>query len=121
MEDVNMEPTHTTAAAGMANNASESKAPTNFKDHSDDGRPPSGQQAQQVPEPESLDSDEEESEEEVDPADQIEDFDWDGLHEKYHTAMNNASAQENALMQEFAQLMDVKNDPTPSSSLNHAS
>lgn len=52
------------------------------------------------------DAQEHDSDTDVDPAEQIDDFDWDFLHERYHDAMSSASAQELALMQEFAQLMD---------------
>ena len=91
-------------------NAGETQSPTNQRDSREEDRPPSGQQAQQAPivdTPEIKEDGDMDSDEDVDPADQIDDFDWNDLHEKYHIAMNKASAQEQALMQEFAQLMDV--------------
>lgn len=46
-------------------------------------------------------------EEEADPAVQIADFDWDDLHERYHDAIKKTSREEEALMQEWAGLMEV--------------
>lgn len=89
---------------------STTNAPTQPIDLSDDKRPPSGQQAKRPSEVEGPAQNEDEGaslEEDIDPADQIDAFDWDALHERYHEAMTNASAQEAALMQEFAQLMNV--------------
>ncbi|KAF1969030.1 hypothetical protein BU23DRAFT_478396 [Bimuria novae-zelandiae CBS 107.79] len=109
MPDAFKEPTHKSEPVEMAPTAGETPAPSKLKDPSDDDRPPSAQQAQQVPEEDAPEPDEgegETSEDDIDPAEQIEDFDWNKLHEKYHEAMNDASAQENALMVEFAQLMD---------------
>lgn len=48
-----------------------------------------------------------EEEEEEDPADKIADFDWDGLHERYHAAIDKCAENETKLMQEFESLMNV--------------
>jgi hypothetical protein len=49
----------------------------------------------------------EESEEEPDPAEQIEGFDWKELHDQYQQAIATASGEEAELMREWAKLMDV--------------
>lgn len=80
------------------------------KESGEENRPPSGQQTQQAAEVDELepsDSGTEDSEEDVDPADEIPTFDWDELHERYHQAMSTASTQEQELLNEFAQLMAV--------------
>ncbi|KAJ4989239.1 hypothetical protein SVAN01_05318 [Stagonosporopsis vannaccii] len=45
-------------------------------------------------------------EEEADPALRIADFDWGDLHERYHDAIKKSSREEEALMQEWASLME---------------
>lgn len=44
----------------------------------------------------------------LDPVEQIPAFDWQQLHESYHYAMNEASKEEAAMLQEYAALMDVR-------------
>ncbi|KAF1932478.1 uncharacterized protein M421DRAFT_417198 [Didymella exigua CBS 183.55] len=42
----------------------------------------------------------------ADPAQQIRDFDWQDLHERYHTTINRCSQDEADLMEEWAKLME---------------
>jgi hypothetical protein len=50
---------------------------------------------------------EDESDSDVDPADRIEDFDWDQLYERYQSQMDTLSGEEAALMEEWTKLMHV--------------
>jgi hypothetical protein len=69
-------------------------------------RPPSAQQIQR--EDDASEEDEEElAEEELDPATQIVDFDWDALHHKYHAAMDTCHVEEGQLAEEWESLMNV--------------
>ncbi|UPX11781.1 uncharacterized protein EKO05_0002369 [Ascochyta rabiei] len=45
--------------------------------------------------------------EDTDPAMQIAGFDWNGLHERYHAAIDGCSQEEAALMEEWSNLMKV--------------
>lgn len=45
--------------------------------------------------------------EDTDPAHEIESFDWEDLHQRYHDAIKQSSAQENDLMEEWSSLMNV--------------
>lgn len=45
--------------------------------------------------------------EEADPSAQIANFDWDDLHQRYHDAIKDCSAEEARLMQEWESLMKV--------------
>lgn len=47
------------------------------------------------------------SDEDADPAEPIADFDWQGLHEEYHAAINQCSQEEAELMHEWSGLMEV--------------
>lgn len=110
MADKNNDQHHGNEPAETAANTVGTRAPSIPNNPSEDDHPPSGQQTQELAEMNILPSDdaqEHDSDTDVDPAEQIDDFDWDFLHERYHDAMSSASAQELALMQEFAQLMDV--------------
>jgi hypothetical protein len=111
MEDVKSDQAHKAEHAEKASKPEETRAPSVVsKDPTQEEHPPSAQQAHQAPELDRLEpgqSEADDSEDDVDPADQIMDFDWDELHERYHQTINNASAQEQELMQEFAQLMEV--------------
>ena len=42
-----------------------------------------------------------------DPEDRIEDFDWDGLHQRYHAKMGGIAETEQGIMDEFGRLCDV--------------
>jgi hypothetical protein len=69
-------------------------------------RPPSAQQIQR--EGDASDEDEEELKgEELDPAVQIANFDWDALHHKYHAAMDTCHTEEGQLADEWDSLMNV--------------
>ncbi|KAL5459145.1 hypothetical protein PMIN06_002996 [Paraphaeosphaeria minitans] len=112
MADIEEDQTHKAERADNAPNAEEARAPNLPKDPTEDVRPPSAQQAQQVPEAEHPEPGEEEdydSEDDADPADEIVDFDWEGLHERYHEAISTASAQEQDLLQEFTKMMNYFN------------
>jgi hypothetical protein len=68
-------------------------------------RPPSAQQLQR---PEDEDDHEDDSDGiDSDPAETITDFDWDGLHQRYHNAMQDCHEQEAELAQEWESLMEV--------------
>ncbi|KAJ4314209.1 hypothetical protein N0V94_006567 [Neodidymelliopsis sp. IMI 364377] len=45
--------------------------------------------------------------EDLDPAAQIVDFDWDDLHQRYHVKINACHEEEFELMQEWESLMEV--------------
>lgn len=45
--------------------------------------------------------------EDADPADQINPYDWDQLHQRYHNAINECNREEKELMDEWASLMEV--------------
>jgi hypothetical protein len=45
--------------------------------------------------------------EDNDPADEIEHFDWEGLHGRYHDAIKQFNDEEDRLMGEWANLMEV--------------
>jgi hypothetical protein len=45
--------------------------------------------------------------EDADPADQINPFDWDQLHQRYHDTINECNREEKELMDEWAGLMEV--------------
>jgi hypothetical protein len=74
----------------------------------DTERPPSAQQLQRD-EDERADQTDEESDEETDadPAEKIDDFDWDDLHHRYEVAMQKCYAQEGDLAEEWGTLMNV--------------
>jgi hypothetical protein len=94
-------------AAG-ANADAAARPPVIRDDSGETERPTSAQPRGNAATSEQLTADEkQEPGEEVDPADKIEDFDWEELHERYHQAIDTASQEEAALMQEWKQLMDV--------------
>jgi hypothetical protein len=74
----------------------------------DSERPPSAQRANQNGngEPPHV-KDEEETEDELNPAAKIEDFDWDHLADRYHMAIKQCEQNEDELMQEWGNLMNV--------------
>ncbi|KAJ4345792.1 uncharacterized protein N0V89_011927 [Didymosphaeria variabile] len=107
MPDAKGDETLEAKPAENAHTAEETRAPSIPKGSTEEARPPSAQHAQQTPEVDNLESsDIEEEESDVDPADEIEAFDWDELHERYHRAIGTATEQEQELLHEFAQLMD---------------
>ncbi|KAF2636620.1 hypothetical protein P280DRAFT_472848 [Massarina eburnea CBS 473.64] len=61
---------------------------------------------EEVEEEEEEEDDEEEEEEDWNAADPVAEFDWEGLHRRYHEVINNASEEEAALMEEWNQLMN---------------
>lgn len=67
---------------------------------------------------EEVSEEEEEEEEDVDPSERIVDFDWDGLHHRYHEAINRCQGEEAELMQEWESLMAVLPPFSSSSSSN---
>ena len=72
-------------------------------------RPPSAQQAQHNDHDSAdAESESEDEDEESEPADRIDDFDWEDLHHRYHEAMKNCHGEEAALMEEWENLMDVR-------------
>jgi len=74
----------------------------------DTERPPSGQRVHQHVEDNPLSENEEEVEEvEADPGVKIEEFDWDELSERYHKEIAKCEENEDALSQEFEDLMNV--------------
>jgi hypothetical protein len=50
---------------------------------------------------------EDESDSDVDPADRIEDFDWNHLYERYQSQMDTLSGEEAVLMEDWMKLMNV--------------
>jgi hypothetical protein len=71
-------------------------------------RPPSAQRTQDQVEEQTDANDEEQSEDEdSDPAEKIENFDWDELHARYHEAIKKCHGEEADLMQEWESLMAV--------------
>jgi hypothetical protein len=93
-------------------NSQASQAAHQRTDSGDTERPPSGQQNH-----ESIDDDmqentaEEQDGDDSDPADMIEEFDWNDLIQRYHAAMNKCTDEEAHLMQEWSNLMDVRCHP----------
>jgi hypothetical protein len=80
-------------------------------------RPPSEQQSHDSNE-EQTDEDtkedniaEEQDGEDSDPADMIDDFDWNDLTKRYHDAMDKCTDEEALLMQEWMSLMEVRRHP----------
>ena len=45
--------------------------------------------------------------EDADPANQIDPYDWNDLHERYHHEINECNREEEELMNEWASLMEV--------------
>jgi hypothetical protein len=70
-------------------------------------RPPSGQRVN-VEGASNPQEKENEDEVEGDPADDIGDFDWDGLAARYHRAMDACQTEDQAIMQEWESLMSVQ-------------
>ncbi|KAJ4296246.1 hypothetical protein N0V90_006291 [Kalmusia sp. IMI 367209] len=106
MSDANDVQTHKTEPADTAGNANDTRAPIKRKDSSGTERPLTAQQVRiDLLEPSDGEEEEVDEAEDVDPADQIEDFDWNGLHERYHEAFNKASDEEAELLREFSDLM----------------
>ena len=54
-----------------------------------------------------VETEQESSDEEADPSAHIANFDWDDLHQRYHDAIKDCSAEEARLMQEWESLMKV--------------
>lgn len=100
-------PTHKSDPAGT-NPDGNTRAPIIRADSGETERPPSVQRvnpdANKSP---NCTDDEEELDEEPDPGNKIVDFDWEDLHERYHRAINTASAEEAELMSEWSELMEV--------------
>ncbi|KAH7379317.1 hypothetical protein DE146DRAFT_625558 [Phaeosphaeria sp. MPI-PUGE-AT-0046c] len=67
-------------------------------------RPPSAQRVQRDAIPDSEASDEDELD--ADPAEKIVDFNWDELHQRYHSAMDGCHTHEAELAQEWESLMN---------------
>jgi hypothetical protein len=82
-------------------------------------RPPSAQRVnidttEQTTEEEGpIQEGEDELDSDVDPADMIEDFDWDHLYEEYHSQMDALSGEEATLMEEWVKLMHVRHPQFP--------
>jgi len=90
------------------NQEAEKRPPITQADSGETERPASAQRVNaDVAEQLTTDEEEEPEEEEADPADEIDDFDWDELHQRYHLAIDTASQEEAELMQEWTQLMEV--------------
>ena len=78
----------------------------------DTERPASAQRMHEEEKGEPADTnDEEMSEDDSDPGQQIVDFDWQDLLERYHQAIANCEANEAQLMQEWTSLMNVTSQP----------
>jgi hypothetical protein len=87
-----------------------SKPPPRSVSSEDTERPPSAQQAPKNMDGHSGDEDEDADDDEdmdSDPAEQISEFDWDDLHQRYHDAMKGCHEQEGELTQEWESLMNV--------------
>jgi len=86
-----------------------SKPPLRRISSEDTERPPSAQQVHDDVD-DHVEDDEEDDEEELgaDPAEQIVDFDWDELHQRYHQAMQGCHEHEGELAQEWESLMNVQ-------------
>jgi hypothetical protein len=84
--------------------------PSHKRVSSDDTeRPPSAQQVRKDSDQNAEEDDDEIDEDDVDsdPAQEIEDFDWNELHGRYHEAMNKCRTQEGELAEEWESLMNV--------------
>jgi hypothetical protein len=91
----------------MAQNDQVSKPPLRRVTSDETERPPSAQQLQRHVD---ADDDEDENDDDnidSDPAETIIDFDWGGLHQRYHDAMQNCHVHEDELAQEWENLMKV--------------
>lgn len=75
----------------------------------DTERPASAQRDRDGPEEHSdIEAEQEVSDDgDADPAEQICDFDWEHLHERYHNAINQCSQEEAELLGEWTSLMEV--------------
>ncbi|KAF2186822.1 hypothetical protein K469DRAFT_725504 [Zopfia rhizophila CBS 207.26] len=98
----------------MDNNGSKPARPAGVRDDGSQGRgssaetekTPSGQHSKEAGYGGFLDANEDEIEDESDPAEKIQDFDWKHLEERYHDAIKGCEGIENGLMQEWSNLMD---------------
>jgi hypothetical protein len=99
----NDNPPHKSDPAGT-----NSQPPITRPDSAATERPPSVQRINaDVNAPQSGPGDREEEDEEADPAEQAEAFDWDDLQLRYHNEITKTSNEEAKLMQEWGELMDV--------------
>jgi hypothetical protein len=83
------------------------KPPPRRASSEDTERPPSAQQLQRDEDEHADESDEPEDDTDTDPAEKIEDFDWEDLHSRYEDAMQKCYAREGELAQEWERLMNV--------------
>ncbi|KAF2705253.1 hypothetical protein K504DRAFT_388632 [Pleomassaria siparia CBS 279.74] len=76
----------------------------------DTERPPSTQlvnrDANDKPTSEAMELDQEQDDADSDPAEEIADFDWDDLRNRYHAKIKECETNEDELMQEFESLMN---------------
>jgi hypothetical protein len=71
-------------------------------------RPPSAQRTKdEVNDQADADTGEQSEDDDSDPADRIENFDWEDLQLRYHQAMKDCHNEESELMQEWENLMAV--------------
>ncbi|KAF1948800.1 hypothetical protein CC80DRAFT_421722 [Byssothecium circinans] len=102
--------TRTNKSAPPQGSATRQAHPTTLKraGSGETERPPSAQQLNTAATNEVVDLGEEveSQEDDWDPGEEIEEFDWNALHERYHTAINQASDEEGKLAEEWASLMD---------------
>ncbi|KAF1839902.1 uncharacterized protein K460DRAFT_371855 [Cucurbitaria berberidis CBS 394.84] len=90
----------------LTHDADSSQPPLRRVSSEETERPPSAQQLpEEVDEQADPNDDDELEEEETDPADAVADFDWNGLHERYHEAVNKCHGQEIEMMQEWESMM----------------
>ncbi|KAL5121204.1 hypothetical protein ACEQ8H_000672 [Pleosporales sp. CAS-2024a] len=85
------------------NNAA--KPPPRRMSSQDTERPPSAQQPRRHLD-EHTDASDDEDASDSDPAEMVDDFDWDDLHARYHKAMDECHDHEGALTEEWESLMN---------------
>jgi hypothetical protein len=84
------------------------RAPLRRVNSDETERPTSAQQTQdEVDEHADANGEADSEEEDSDPAEKVEDFDWDDLHRRYHEAVKNCHGEEAELMQEWESIMAV--------------
>jgi hypothetical protein len=84
------------------------RAPLRRVNSDETERPTSAQQTQdEVNEHSDANGEADPEEEDSDPAEKIDDFDWDDLHRRYHEAVKKCHGEEAELVQEWESLMAV--------------
>ena len=93
----------------MTQNAEGSRNASGRESSDETGKPPPSAQQVQSNANTNIDTETEDGEEDSDsdPSERIANFDWDGLHERYHDAINKSKDDEAELLQEWSNLMNV--------------